>query len=1036
MSEFKHLLIRASAGTGKTFRLSNRYILLLCNDVDPRDILATTFTRKAAGEIRDRILERIAAAVLDEETSDKLVDQLSEESGSALTLSFESAFNLILEQLHLLKIGTLDSFFAKWAIQLGFEYGLTPGWSVLSTTEYNQYVDQAINEVIQFGKNSDLARLLMLLNKGQVRRSVSDQIREAVKGLRDIHRQSTEEAWTYPISTNPVSKEVLEAALAQLEEYLNADEYESFHKVINEDVGRMRRGDYQKAATTGILKKLIEGESRFGKKEIPTPVLTTYQTVIDFLKHRFTVELHNQTTATFDLLTRFETAFSNAKQRHNQLEFTDVTTLAGDFGNLPPAVIGRLSNEIEHLMLDEFQDTSVPQWNAISRLVYDLTKLPGGVESSLFCVGDVKQAIYGWRGGRREIFNTLSASVANLSDKGMKKSWRSSDVVLQFVNKVFCNLTAHPALGKYTPILKHWVDDFPEHETELDLPGYIQFDNASAGSNSADRVHCALQAAVEKTIELINTNKAISIGILVRKNIHIATLISELNQRGIRASEEGGNPLTHFHPVQLVQAWLHLLEFPEDKTALFRISQSPLRQRLAAPDHLALSDAILNRERQNLLDIGLSGYLHELCGEFDEVVTSAQRSRLNQMISFADSFSGLDPLRLTEFNLALELESFADESTSTVRVMTVHQSKGLEFDAVILPTLDNTLTKTPKYVVSRSSETQLPQKVFAYRSESLMGILPAEYTQAVNATLTEKTQEALCVLYVAMTRAVHALYLIGPCNEKPPKTPPTTIAALIQLAVTDAYDQTPDHTIYREGKPDWFSSLPDNSEPMDDRPLFQHGLQRTAQASPQELPTASPSSLEGGTQFKVRSLLRKSSTSALEFGTLVHKAFEYIQWWNPNSAQESLAALQHNRIVISEPLSSLLHSISPDSEIAKALSRHFYQIHPVLADTTDLRVFNELPVTAIVDEQLIRGFADRIVLGFRGDALVGADIIDFKTDWLGDDLESLPERLTHYTPQLTAYRATVAQMFKLPVSAITARLLFIRHDCHQEILFD
>ena len=99
MNMLNHLLIRASAGTGKTFRLSNRFIHLLSEGVPPSAILATTFTRKAAGEIRDRILERLAAAILDEESFFELQTHAGIESHAQL----ENAFNAVIHNLRTFK---------------------------------------------------------------------------------------------------------------------------------------------------------------------------------------------------------------------------------------------------------------------------------------------------------------------------------------------------------------------------------------------------------------------------------------------------------------------------------------------------------------------------------------------------------------------------------------------------------------------------------------------------------------------------------------------------------------------------------------------------------------------------------------------------------------------------------------------------------------------------------------------------------------------------------------------------------------------
>src|SRR6266851_2885185 len=125
---FTHKVIRASAGSGKTHQLTSRYIGLLAAGVDPDTILATTFTRKAAGEILDRVLDRLAQAAGDRAGGKALGEQIGRrdlEPGD-----FTRLLRTLLLGLHRVRIGTLDSFYIKLAGSFGLELGLPPGWSI------------------------------------------------------------------------------------------------------------------------------------------------------------------------------------------------------------------------------------------------------------------------------------------------------------------------------------------------------------------------------------------------------------------------------------------------------------------------------------------------------------------------------------------------------------------------------------------------------------------------------------------------------------------------------------------------------------------------------------------------------------------------------------------------------------------------------------------------------------------------------------------------------------------------------------------
>src|SRR5687767_2259614 len=127
-TKFEPVVIRASAGTGKTYQLAVRFIGLLAAGARPDEILATTFTRKAAGEILDRVLSRLAHAAADDNERAKLAKAIGEKA-----LSGDKCRELLVatvRRLHALRVGTLDSYFLQIATSFGHELGLPPGWSI------------------------------------------------------------------------------------------------------------------------------------------------------------------------------------------------------------------------------------------------------------------------------------------------------------------------------------------------------------------------------------------------------------------------------------------------------------------------------------------------------------------------------------------------------------------------------------------------------------------------------------------------------------------------------------------------------------------------------------------------------------------------------------------------------------------------------------------------------------------------------------------------------------------------------------------
>ena len=144
-----HLLIRASAGSGKTHQLTSRFIGLLTSGEDPAGILAVTFTRRAAGEIMERVLLRMLTATVDPEALKQLQDSLVEAGFEpASSPQIEVALRGLVDQLHRCGVSTLDAFFARLAVAHTFECELPPGWTILEKDQLEAVQAAAIQQIL------------------------------------------------------------------------------------------------------------------------------------------------------------------------------------------------------------------------------------------------------------------------------------------------------------------------------------------------------------------------------------------------------------------------------------------------------------------------------------------------------------------------------------------------------------------------------------------------------------------------------------------------------------------------------------------------------------------------------------------------------------------------------------------------------------------------------------------------------------------------------------------------------------------------
>jgi ATP-dependent exoDNAse (exonuclease V) beta subunit len=1048
--EFRHTVIRASAGTGKTYQLTNRFLKLLCEGVPPQRILATTFTRKAAGEIFDRILLRLAQAATSEKERKKLAAAL-EEPG----LSHQRCLDLLVDtvhHMHCLRIGTLDSFFVQIAGSFALELGLPLGWRIAESLEDQALRQEAVAAVLARGKSQDLLALFHLLTKGEVRRSVVSLVLGVAQDMYDLCRETQEPAWQHLPRHSGLAADELAAAIEALRQVpLPAGkQWQSGHAA---GLAAAEATDWQTFLGKGLASKVLCGELTYYKKEIPPDVVAAYQRLIDHARSVLITQLAKQTEATWQLLAQFATEYEQLKDQRRALRFDDITWRLAR--RLDEETIERLAfrldSGISHLLLDEFQDTSLAQWQVLRPLAEKITAAASGghEERSFFCVGDVKQAIYGWRGGLAEIFDALDVSIQGLERSDLAKSYRSSQSVIDTVNAVFSGLTRHPNLERLEAPVRAWQEAFPEHSTDkVDLPGYVSLQVSPRPKEDEDRDDTHYEFAAAEVARLAEQSPGRSFGVLVRTNLAVARMIYLLRKHNVPASEEGGNPLIDSPAVELLLSLLRIADHPGDTVARFHVAASPLGELVDYRDHRdAIAAARLSHAlRERLLEQGYGATLFHYAGLLAPICDERDRSRLTQLVELAWQYQADSTLRTDDFIDLVETNRVADPSSAAVRVMTIHQAKGLEFDIVVLPELGARLAGQPKpFVAGRPQPAASIDVVCRYCDESVRQLLPDKIQSLFDAATGQAVSESLCLLYVALTRAIHALHMIVAPNENE-KSLPKTYAGLLRAALTDGSPLADAKVVYECGDARWYKKAPAPvvaaAEPA--CPVAPIALAPAADVRHRGLDRTSPSRLEGGRQISLDAILSPPDPRAFEYGTLIHAWLEQVNWLDdgvPDEAQlRAVAAGLAAEIGtlagdLDGPLAALDQMLkSPD--IRRVLSRAYYQSPSSLGLTgaaaqdwptaIELEVLCEHPFVIRDGDRLLSGNIDRLVLVRSKGKLLAADVIDFKTDVIppGDEA-ALAAKVDYYRPQLAAYCRAVQQLFALPPQRVTSRLAFV-----------
>jgi ATP-dependent helicase/nuclease subunit A len=1063
-----HVVIRASAGSGKTFQLSNRFLSLLYQGVPPERILAVTFTRKAAGEIFDRIVLRLAEAASDDKKRLELAEYI--EAPELTTERCRELLRSVTRSLDRLRIGTLDSFFAKIAGSCSMELGLPIGWTIVEEHVDARLRDRAIADSLSGEATRPVLTLLNLLTKGEAARSISRLIRDTVDELYSTIRETEEAAWKQVPRPKGLAGEELAEVFQRLRSLSYPDK--NFTKAIEKDIAYVDSGDWASFITKGLASKVLVGETTYYRKPIGDEALAIYDSLIRHAKYELVNIVASQTEATHELLTHFEQHYGRLKLAQASLRFDDIThSLASCSVSDDERVTFRLDAPIDHLLLDEFQDTSLSQWlvlRPIAQRVTGVLKATGGrgkkaaSETSFFCVGDVKQAIYGWRGGLAELFDTVEKELPGLEPKPLDTSYRSSQAVIDVVNRVFTRLDSHTNLEKYLPAVRKWQQRFNPHSTQrTELAGYVTLETGPRCDEedpAADVSDALNDYVATRVADAYRRYPGMTIGVLTRTNGAVGQLIYRLRNLGIPASEEGGNPLTDSAAVELMLSLVRLADHPSDTAAAYHVARSPLGTHFGLSAENYCQTALLAEQlRRELIDAGYGRALYRWCQLAAECCDERDRSRLQQLVELAYAYQAQSSLRPSDFLEYVEKQRVADPTTSMVRVMTVHQAKGLEFDLVFLPEFDSSRTlvsQPPSLVSSRTGAGGRIDCVCRYTNDDVQKLLPEPFPKMFQAAIDAQVSEALCVLYVALTRAVHGLHIvIRPIKEKE-KSLPKTFAGLIRAALCESSSDAGaarEGMLFSHGDPDWYAQEQQRrkAKPAVATPSVAAApAQITLAPHPTErrrgLQRESPSHLEGGAAGRVRRALELSDPRrdlAMLRGSVFHAWFELIQWSNEGipTAEQLLAAFSVIRgveIVAQKDREAWMHEFHDmlargDTPLALDRDRYLSTLPKswtklLKGGDVQLRVKNEWPFAVIDRGQLLQGRMDRVVFLHRDGEPVAADVLDYKTDVVSDAPgQRIEERVEHYRPQVEAYCRTVVQQTGLPASQVTVGLLFV-----------
>lgn len=1057
ISAERHVVVDASAGTGKTYTLSSRMIRALLDraDADPAGVLATTFTRKAAGDITRRVFERLLETAHDPAK----LDALRHETGRpALTAAdCADAAAALARRMDRLRISTIDAMMQRMARAGSMELATAPGWRIGEQRELADIRASAIDAALSQGDADQTARLLRALSRNPLSRSIHRALERAVEEAHSVYaacwdreRDDTALAAMWQVvaaAATPLDPLALRAALDRLARApvpgaATDTPNGHFLRAVDALVRRAHDADWEGIVAEGLGVKVILDQPYY-RKPIEGPLRSAVAELVAHAASILLARLADRNRATAALVGRYDRIAREARYATGILEFDDVPRLLveADVAGRLSELWYRLDASIDHILIDEAQDTSIMQFRMM-RPVLDELIAGGDCPRGILIVGDPKQSLYAWRQAEAELLPAIPRVwEGRFAERTLAVSYRSSQIVLDAVNSVFARLHHNDALKDRDGALdaaQRFSDRFIPHKAAKQLPGLVRvrthpwLETAEGQRPKADRITGTVQA-VQQLLEEAK-GRHLEIGVLVRKNKPIPRVVNALRAAGIDASQEGGGSLDEDPAVSAVLSLLWWADHPTDSMALFHAATGPVGAAVGwqgiPPEAQARRQAATLRRM--LVTRGYAAVLARLARKLEGRLTDASQQRLDQLIELARAFDQRASLRPGEFVQLVCDTRVERPGGAAVRVMTIHKAKGLEFDAVVLPSLDDIWASRPGGAMFERDHALAAATGASLAVSREVARLHPRLAAMVRRRDDRQTFEELCGLYVAMTRAKRALVMLVDPYKKPKDALPFKASGILRGSLIDVQESNEGgQVIWHKGHANWWEELPllsQHSFPSTPEAAHQSAVPITlapSRGSLRRAPIVAPSSMEGAGRIDLGRRMSLDSAGGRDVGTAVHAMLALVHWLDdapptPSALESAARAAGADDRTTSTALDLVHRTLTTNA--AQVLRRAWHT--PTPHTTLDLRNEWQFLHEDLTNDQprLISGVIDRLVLSRRSGAVVAADVIDYKTDTIASDAD-LAARVAHYTPQLNAYCRAVQHMF--PAATVRGLLMFV-----------
>ena len=813
----------ASAGSGKTFTLVKEYLKIILSSQDQRlyqQILAITFTNKAATEMKDRILETLQSfAIMNENQQENgMLPVLISETGLSkeiIQIRARERLQDILKNYASFHIKTIDSFTNKLIKSFAFELGLTADFEVELDTD--SIMKEAVDIVLsKIGVDQDLTSLLVSFSK---EKTLEDKSWDIGKDLFNIsklilnenHRQELDKLVGKDLSVfSDLSKKLIK------EQKIYQNRVNEIGKIaldlINDqgidhkDFSRSQIPKFFIKMTHKIDDYVFDRESstsrnvaerNFYAKSKPQHIRSSIDSIADQL-----IEMYEEVFSIYEkyklnalilknlvplaVINTINQALEEIKTNNNIRLNAEFNQLISDhLINEPAAFIyEKLGERFKYFFIDEMQDTSKLQWQNLIPLIDNALSAE---DAGLMLVGDAKQAIYRWRGGLAEQFISLSADRNDYRANPFQISkelqqldtnYRSHQEIINFNNDFFSHIAQHFSDQTYSDLYQLGN----KQNLNQKKGGYVRLQFTEPLKNVELRNEVYPELVHQTIVELLDQFDPDEICILVRKKKEGAVIAKYLTEQGVDIVSSETLLIKNNTKVNFIVSLLKMLDDDKNQEAKFDSLNFLYDHLSIASEKHAFLDRLVHLDNDALLkeleafNIFYNVHRFDQYSIFEGVEDMIRSFHLTResdaFLQFFMDFIFDYTQRKSQSNISFltyweekkeKLNIVNSDDIKAVRIMTIHKSKGLEFPVVIFPyNLDLYYEREPKAWYKELEEDHFSD-FDSILVDASSGIKKTGQhgTAIFDKQRAEKELDSFNLLYVCLTRAVEQLYVLS-----------------------------------------------------------------------------------------------------------------------------------------------------------------------------------------------------------------------------------------------------------------------------------